>query len=666
MCGIAGVLSFRDAPGPGLICQMIGRLNHRGPDSSGYYRDQRITLGHSRLAIIDTVGGAQPLANEDGTVWVSFNGEIFNYVELAAELRARGHRFRTVSDTEVIVHAWEEWGPQAFEKFNGQWALALWESSTERLILSRDRLGVRPLYTTRVGSDFLFASEVKALFAHPGVTRSIDPEGLGQTLTFWSTVAPRTIFTGVSQVPPGSYMVIDRHGERTQQFWRLTFPDAGSEPFQDINENAAELRRLVEEATRLRFERSDVPVGAYLSGGLDSTITASVVASVTSAPTKTFSLRFTDDEFDEGKYQHELARRLGTEHHEVVVGPDAIAEIFPQVVFHAENPLLRSAPAPLFLLSRLVSDAGYKVVVTGEGADEILAGYDIFREARLREFWLHDPSSSVRDRGIELLYPWMQRSPTATPTFARHFFGLDLDADDPALSHRPRWNSTSVLLRLLTSDVRESISDPIPSLLARMPDGSAKWDLLGRAQWLEASTLLPGYILASQGDRMLMGNSVEGRFPFLDKNVVEFASKLPARHKLLGLDEKHILKKAFADIVPEAILARPKQPYRAPDASSFFGPAVTSDWIGESLSMTAIREAGIYDPMIVQSLVGKCTRKQGQQMSNTDNMRIMAVISTQLLHHQFVVEGGRHSTEDADPSAPTTVIDKTAPEWSGS
>ncbi|ACV80761.1 asparagine synthase (glutamine-hydrolyzing) [Nakamurella multipartita] len=657
MCGIAGILSFRDAPDRDLICSMIGRLSHRGPDSSGYYRDRWIALGHSRLSIIDTAGGAQPLANEDGTVWVSFNGEIFNYLELAAELRTLGHRFRTVSDTEVIVHAWEEWGPDAFERFNGQWALALWESRTRRLILSRDRLGVRPLYTSRAGSDIIFASEVKALFAHPDVARGIDPEGLGQALTLWSTVAPVSVFTGIRQVPPGCYMLIDQHGERTRQYWHLNFPDAGREVLQDIEENATELRRLVEAATRLRFERSDVPVGAYLSGGLDSTITASVVASVTSAPVRTFSLRFADREFDEGKYQQELAGRLGTEHHEVVVESKDIADVFPDVVFHAENPLLRSAPAPLFLLSRLVADSGYKVVVTGEGADEVLAGYDIFREARLREFWLRDPSSKVRDRGVELLYPWLHRSPTAAPSFARQFFGLDLTASDLALSHRPRWNSTAVLLHLLSPDLRASIVDPIAPLLARMSAGADRWDLLSRAQWLEATTLLPGYILASQGDRMLMANSVEGRFPFLDKDVVEFAAKLPARHKMLGLDEKHILKRAFEDIVPESILTRPKQPYRAPDASSFFGPGTRPDWMAELLSPSAVEDAGIFQPRVVEALVAKCQRTQGLRMSNTDNMRIMAVLSTQLLHEIFVVQGGQHKGDGPRISSPTTVID---------
>jgi asparagine synthase (glutamine-hydrolysing) len=664
MCGIGGVLSFDGVPDVDLVRRMLGRLHHRGPDGSGYYRDRRIALGHSRLSIIDTAGGAQPMADEAETVWISFNGEIFNYVELRAELRQRGHRFRTASDTEVIVHAWKEWGPAAFERFNGQWAIALWEPRSERLILSRDRLGVRPLYVARTPSALLFASEVKALFADAAVERRLDPAGLDEVFTFWSTVAPRTVFAGVSQVPPGHYVIIDADGEHTAAYWQMRFPAARAEPGQDLGENAARLRELVETAARLRFERSDVPVGAYLSGGLDSSVTTSVVASVTSAPLRTFSLRFADSDFDEGVYQHELARRLGTEHHEVVVDSADIAGIFPDVVYHAESPLLRSAPAPLYLLSRLVADAGYKVVVTGEGADEVLAGYDIFREGRLREFWLRNPASVVRDQGVSLLYPWLVRSPGAAPAFAREFFGKDLDRDDLALSHRPRWNSTSALKHMLTPDARAAGADPVSELLARMPAEAHTWDPLTRAQWLESTTLLPGYILASQGDRMLMANSVEGRFPFLDRDVVEFAMALPARHKLLGLDEKHILKRAFADVIPEAILQRPKQPYRAPDASAFFSGGAMPEWLADVVSPDGVRDAGLFAPRTVEALVAKCLRTQGVRMSNTDNMRILAVISTQLLHRQFVVDGGEQATGDAQPAEPMTIIDTLVPERS--
>lgn len=641
MCGICGIVSLGDeTPELDLLLGMMRRLHHRGPDGSGYFRDHSVALGHTRLAIIDTAGGTQPLCNEDGTLWISFNGEIFNYVELREQLRGLGHTFRTASDTEVIVHAWEQWGPDCFHRFNGQWALALWDRREQRLVLSRDRLGVRPLFFTRVGSTLLFGSEVKALFAHPGVSRGFNPAGLDQTLTYWSTVAPCTVFRGVEQLEPGYYAVLDRSGWRKAPYWSIDFPARGREPEQDLTSNTETLREKLIEAARLRFLRSDVPVGAYLSGGLDSSITAAVIARYTDAPLHTFSLRFSDSEFDEGQYQKRMSAVLGTDHQDIVVSPQQIAEVFPDVVAQAETPVLRAAPAPLFLLSKLVRENGFKVVVTGEGADEVFAGYDIFREARVRRFWSADPASAKRGRAVELLYPWMARSPGQLPAFARSFFGRNLDPADLALSHRPRWDSTAVLKSMLAPELLVEIErEPGADVVAAMPSDSKEWDLLGRGQWLEMVTLLAGYILASQGDRMLMANSVEGRFPFLDADVVDFANALPARHKLFGLEEKYLLKRAFSDLVPEEIVRRPKQPYRAPDAASFFAGS-TPDWLVDVTSPAALRAAGVFRPEPATALLAKCARTGGERMSNTDGMRTLAVVSTQLLYSTFLDGAG--------------------------
>lgn len=653
MCGICGVLSPTSAPDVDLIRRMIGALKHRGPDGSGYYRDDRVALGHTRLAIVDTAHGEQPMCNEDGRLWVTFNGEIFNHVELRAQLKDRGHTFRTNCDTEVIVHAWEEWGPGAFDRFNGQWAFALWDRDTATLVLCRDRYGVRPLFYTRVGDRFLFASEMKALFVDPEVRREFDPAGLDETFTFWSPVAPRTPFAGVSQLPPGSYLTLGEGRQELTRYWTPAFPERGAEGTGSLDENAHGLRERLIEATKLRFERSDVPVGAYLSGGLDSSITASIIATFTDVELHTFSLRFGDAEFDEGSYQERLVASLGTKHHDIIVTESDIATVFPDVVWHAESPLLRTAPAPMFLLSRLVRDAGYKVVVTGEGADEVLGGYDIFREAKVRQFWARNPDSAVRARAVELLYPWMARSPNLVPAFSASFFGRNLSLNDPAMSHRPRWDSTSVLKSMLTESTRAgALLDAGDELAAALPQGSDRWDLLGRAQWLEMVTLLPGYILASQGDRMLMGNSVEGRFPFLDPNVGRYASTMPARQKILGLDEKHLLKRAFADLIPAEIRNRPKQPYRAPDASSFFAHG-TPDWLDDVTSESAVTRAGVFRPAVVSRLLQKARRNQGKGLSNTDNMRLVAVVSTQLLSSQVLSTDRPPSL----PPLPMTVFD---------
>lgn len=635
MCGICGVVSDGAPPDPSIVTSMMAQLCHRGPDGSGYVRDHQAVLGQTRLAIIDTVGGVQPLANEDDTIWVSFNGEIFNYVELGAQLREAGHRFRTASDTEVIVHAWEQWGEDCFNRFNGQWAIALWDRKLRRLVLSRDRLGVRPLFYHRTQHSLTFASEIKAIFVDPRISRQFDPIGLGQVFSFWSAIAPTTVFSGIEQLPPGHLAVYEAGSLTVRPYWTIDFPPRGQEPSQDLHENIEGLRERLIAATKLRFERSDVPVGAYLSGGLDSSVTTAIIRNYTDAPLDTFSLRFEDASFDEGAYQSLMAEQLGTNHHEVVVSRREIAGVFPEVIWHTETPILRSAPAPMYLLSRLVRNFGYRVVVTGEGADEVMGGYDIFREARVRSFWARNPHSSLRDHAVELLYPWMQRNPSQTPAFARSFFGMDLDPADPAMSHRPRWNTTGTLRSMLTEHVRARLGDEAPAAL-QLPVSSASWDPLARAQWLEMTTLLPGYILASQGDRMLMANSVEGRFPFLDVNVVTFANQLPARHKLFGVDEKHLLKLAFADLVPEAVRHRPKQPYRAPDAASFYaggGP----DWLAEVLSPAEVRAAGVFDPVQVSGLARKAATRS-DRFGNTDNMRMLAVVSTQLVHRQFIAD----------------------------
>ncbi|MEW1976074.1 asparagine synthase (glutamine-hydrolyzing) [Microbacterium profundi] len=655
MCGICGVFDPAAPPSSDLTLRMMTALSHRGPDGSGYYLDDVVALGHTRLSIIDAAGGTQPMSGEDEQVWVTFNGEIFNYVELARELRDRGHRFRTSSDTEVIVHAWEEWGADCFRRFNGQWAIAIWDRRSKRLILSRDRFGIHPLYYARTGRRVVFASEVKALFCDLTIAREFDPEGLDDLLTLWSATAPRTLFAGIRQIVPGTYLSIDEDDLTTHEYWTTSFPERGMETHQDVRENAERLRESIVEATRLRFRRSDVPVGAYLSGGIDSAVTAATIAEFAESDVHTFSLRFADAEYDEGSHQQLMQQRLGTTHRELAITGHDIAEALPHAVWHAETAILRSAPAPMMLLSHLVRSEGYKVVVTGEGADEVLAGYDIFREAKVRALMAEEPDADARMRMVDQLYPWMRRSPGQVPAFAQSFFNRPVDPDDLAVSHRPRWQSTASIKPMLHPARRPDAGGAPERVLADMPADAGAWDPLSRAQWLELHTLLPGYLLSSQGDRMLMANSVEGRFPFLDHNVFDVAASIPAEQKLDGLDEKHILKRAFSDLVPREIIERPKQPYRAPDAASIF-MADAPDWVMELTSPRDVDAAGIWQPRAVELLLEKARRTSGQGMGNTDNMRIMAVLTTQLLHQMLIRDW--HPPEP-DPPAPIAVFDRT-------
>jgi asparagine synthase (glutamine-hydrolysing) len=663
MCGIAGILATSGPPPTmGALASMAAALAHRGPDGLGVYRDARAGLAHARLAIVDLAGGAQPLSNEDGTLWITYSGEVYDHVELRAELEARGHRFRTASDTEVVVHAWEEWGERALERFDGQFAFAIWDARRGELVLCRDRLGVRPLHYAERGGRVLFASEVKALFAgDPELPRALDPRGLDEAFTFWSTLAPRTPFVGVRELPPGHVRRYARGDATERAWWRPRFAARGDARLVDGDDAAIaeRVRGALEDATRLRLLRADVPVGAYISGGLDSAMIAALAARAATAPLRTFSLRFEDPGLDEGPWQRLVVERLGTEHEEVLVRRGDVAEALPAVVHHAERPLLRTAPAPMLLLARRVRAAGLRVVLTGEGADELFGGYDLFREATVRRFWARRPGSAVRPLLLDRLYPWLARSPASARAVARAFFGRDLDrALEPGFGHGPRWAATRAIGRVFSADVRRAIADadPVGALVARLAPEVRGWDPLAVDQLLELETLLAGQLLSSQGDRVAMASAVEGRFPFLSRDVVELATALAPRHKLRVLDEKHALKGAARGLVPAEVRSRKKQPYRAPDAIALVGPHAPA-YVADLVDERAVREAGIFDPRAVTLLFEKARAQAAAgSFSHADDMAVVGVVTTSLLHRAFVDEP---PTRRAAPRL-ATIVDRLA------
>jgi asparagine synthase (glutamine-hydrolysing) len=642
MCGIAGILTLRDDAAPPAreeLARMIGAIAHRGPDELGAYLDARAGLAHARLSIVDLATGQQPLCNEDGSLWTVYNGEVFNYVELRAELAALGHAFRTASDTEVVVHAYEQWGEDAFARFNGQFALALWDARRRTLVLARDRLGVRPLHWCEHRGRLYFASEVKALFAaDPAIPRALDPAGVDQTFTFWAPVAPRTAFAGVHELEPGHVRTVTRGRAHDAAFWRPRYPEDGRGGFRgSLDDAVGAVREALERATSLRLLRADVPVGCYLSGGLDSSLVAALARRAKGDRFVTFSVRFEEAEFDETRFQRAMAAHLGSEHRELVVSRRDVADAFADVVLHAERPILRTAPAPLYLLSGLVRRAGIKAVLTGEGADEMFAGYDLFREAKVRRAWARHPESALRPRLLERLYPYLARSPVAQRAIAARFFGRDLArAGAPGFGHGIRWSVTASLKRLFSPALRDALAgrDAAAELLASLPPEITRWAPLAQDQYLEVRTLLAGYILSSQGDRMLMAHSVEGRFPFLDPDVVALANSLPPGFKLHVLDEKHVLKRAAADLVPRAVLERTKQPYRAPDARALLDGRTEG---AACLEPSRVADAGVFDPAAVALLARKCAARPAEEgLSNSDAMALVGVLSTQLLHERLV------------------------------
>ncbi len=635
MCGITGVLNLVERPplDKAVLCRMLGTIRHRGPDDFGLFRDRWASLGSARLSIIDLNTGQQPIGNEDATLWIVFNGEIYNYVELRPQLEARGHRFSTNTDTEVILHLYEEMGPACLEHLNGQFAIAIWDTVERSLFLARDRMGIRPLFYTKVNGQLVFGSEIKTLLSHPDVTAEIDPASLGQIFTYWSTLSSRTSFRDIHQIPPG-HSLLARDGQFTvRPYWELDFaPDASTS--RSDQDYLAEFESLLIDATRIRL-RADVPVGAYLSGGLDSSVTSAIVRRHSNNRLDTFSIAFEDREFDESQYQQQMTTALGTNHQVVSCRDADIGRVFPDVIWHTETPILRTAPAPLFLLSRLVHEHGLKVVLTGEGADEILAGYNIFKEKKVRRFWARDPDSQMRPLLLNRLYPYITDLTSGRGAYLTAFFRRGLaETDSPFYSHTIRWENTARIRRFLAgnqgADRTHGDREPeSPSL----PPSFDDWSPLARAQFLEMTTFLSPYLLSSQGDRMAMAHSVEGRFPFLDHRVVEFCNDLPAGLKLRGLQEKWLLKQLGRKLVPTDIWQRPKQAYRAPIHKSFFHDGAP-EYVDDLLSEPALRESGIFDPAAVGRLAAKARR--GPRLSELDGMALVGILSAQLLCHRFV------------------------------
>jgi asparagine synthase (glutamine-hydrolysing) len=645
MCGIAGVVNAEAPAETGRLERMIGMIRHRGPDASGVYVEGNAGLAHARLSIVDLAGGAQPMANEDKTLWITFNGEIYNYVELRAELAGRGHRLATQSDTEVILHLYEDLGTGCVDRLNGQWAFAIWDARARQLFLSRDRMGVRPLFYAFAGGDFLFASEIKALFTDPRLSRRLDLRALGEIFTYWHCLPPRTAFEGVHELPPAHSAVLAGGRLEVRRYWAMNYkpaeiPGAGSG--RSEADCAERLLALLEDATRIRL-RADVPVGAYLSGGLDSTVVAALARRQVSHRLKTFSVRFEESDFDEGAYQAEAIRHLGTEHEEIRCSNAEIGRVFPEVVWHAEKPLVRTSPAPLFLLSKLVRSHGYKVVLTGEGSDEMLGGYDIFKEYKIRRFWARHAESRFRPYLLRRLYPYLKNIQAQPEAYLRAFFHVtEEEAAGPFFSHLPRWRLTEGLKVFLTAEAQAAMNGHAgyADLERQLPAEYSRWDGFSRAQYLEACYLLPGYILSSQGDRVAMAHAVEGRFPFLDCRLVEFTAGLPPTLKMKVLNEKYLLKRCAKGLAPELVVKRHKQPYRAPECGSFCPEGRPLDYVSELLSPARLQRDGIFQAGAVGRLLAKA--RQGAVVGLRENMALTAIISTQILMERFMThfQGG--------------------------
>ncbi len=643
MCGIAGCfnLTTQITPRQAAMKAMISAMYHRGPDEYGLFFDGPFAMGMSRLSIIDLSGGSQPISNEDETLWITFNGEIFNYVELQEQLRAAGHHFKTGSDTECIIHLYEEFGEDFVQHLNGQFAIAIWDTQKQELLLARDRVGIRPLYYGFTDGVFLFASEAKALFASDAISAAFDTEGLRHIFSYWVNLPGTTCYKNIKEVQPGHLLKVSPAGINERSYWSLPFPEDKHFHNVSTSELKQQLNDLLIDATRLRL-RADVPVAAYLSGGLDSSIICALVKKYHVNDLLTFSVAFKDAGYDERSYQKMMADHLGTHHTMIEVDNNDIAEAFIKAVWFSEKPMIRTAPAPLLALSGLVRQNNIKVVLTGEGADEMFGGYNIFKEDKIRRFWARHPESQWRPLLLARLYPYVLGDNSRLNGFWQAFFKKNLEETDlPWYSHSLRWTNMQQMRLFISDGLKEQFNEKTAEDLAPfLPKNFKNWHPLNKAQFLEITLFMSGYLLSSQGDRMMMGNSVEGRFPFLDYRVMEWAAKLPPQLKINGLDEKHLLKKTFADIIPEAIAKRPKQPYRAPIRDVFLTPG-TPEQICYVLDEQRLRSYGYFNPSAVKRLVQKL-KKPGVPAAARDEMALTAIVSQQLLHYQMIENRQMH------------------------
>lgn len=637
MCGIAGYLHSdnNSRSDQVIIKHMVAMLNHRGPDARGYYLDDHVALGNSRLSIIDLAGGDQPICDQTERYWIVYNGEIYNYRELRSELIQQGCCFQTNSDTEVLLQGWITWQEDVLPRLNGAFAFAIYDRQTRQLMLARDRYGLRPLYYYQLGSTFVFASELKSLLLHPAVSFTFDPERVARIFTLWTPLVNETAFAHLHQLTPGCRLTVAEGQIHIQPYYLLDLAQTlRSEKTEQLIQ---ETRHQLAESVRLR-SRSDVEIGVYLSGGLDSAIVTRLAQAQNQHNLRSFSLAFEDSAFDEKPQQDLLSAHFGTRHTHLLVRNADIATAFPKAVWHAEVPLFRTALVPMLLLSQMVQAQGIKVVMTGEGADESFLGYNIFKETALRATW-HTLSETRRQEIISALYPYLSHFGGQNYAPLLSMYRRSLEEQEPGLfSHQIRYTNAQFAVRMLNTGGANHFPD-LSAALYSSGNGAAvdfaHFSPLQQAQWLEFKTLLAGYLLSSQGDRMSLAHGVENRCPFLDHHVVNFASTLPTTLKLKDYtDEKHILKRSFCADLPKSIVERPKQPYRAPDAVVFRDQQ--PDYLELLLSEQELAKSGLINTKLAGRFVQKVMQSAGNELSPRENQAFIQLLSLQLLQQFFV------------------------------
>lgn len=601
MCGICGIINLdrEHLVNLGDLLNMTRALRHRGPDDEGFYVKGAVGLGHRRLAIIDLDTGRQPIANEDKTIFVVGNGEIYNYRELQHNLLKAGHRFSSASDTEVILHAYEMEGVDFVQKLNGMFALAIWDERQRRLLLARDRAGIKPLYYARAPGVFLFASELKAILQHPAMERRLDLTALHQYLQLEYVPTPKTIFRGISKLPPGHTLILDLPGDllAIQPYWDLSLARSESPSEQRLADYLVEFQNIFQEVIRQELT-ADVPVGVLLSGGMDSSAVAAAAARLSGKKMQTFTVAFPDFSFDESSYARQVAQFLGTEHFETTLTPMKMLELVPRLADFLDEPLGDSSFIPTFLLSQFTRQQ-VKVVLGGDGGDELFAGYSTLQAHRLMKYYQMLAPRRLQECLAQLsdYLPVTFNNISLDFKLRRFFLGQPF----PPLIRHQRWlgSFTTGQINLLLKPEMNAGEEATADLIFHHGRQSGVREVLNQVLYNDMKLYLEGDILPKV-DRASMANSLEVRVPFLNHQLLDFAGKLPLRFKLCGLTRKYLLRLAFKDVLPPAIMRRAKKGFNMPVARWLTGPL--KPLATELFAKERLERGGLFQPQYVRSL----------------------------------------------------------------
>ncbi|MGA7651639.1 MAG: asparagine synthase (glutamine-hydrolyzing), partial [Terracidiphilus sp.] len=625
MCGIAGVLEYENCKETdrSILYDMLAAIEHRGPDDRGVLFAGQLAMGMQRLAIIDLAGGKQPISNEDGTVTIVFNGEIYNYRELQQKLRARGHILSTASDTEVVVHLYEDLGEDCVKELRGMFGFAIWDSRCQRLFIARDRLGIEPLYYTQRNGALIFASEIKSILTHPDVQRTLDIQGLGHYLTLKYVPAPETMFEGILALPPAHTLVCDRNGIRINPYWDLSF--ASDRENRGSEETCAEqLETLLHETIRLHLV-SDVPFGAFLSGGVDSSLIVALMHQVMDVPVKTFSVGFEGggaEAFSELPYARLVAQRFETDHHEIYVTPDDLMNLAERVVWHLDQPIADDACVANYMVSNLAS-RHVKMVLTGEGGDELFAGYARYAGEQLSSlFRLVPRPAKTLALAMAQRLPGLRRPKVAMMALCQPDELTRLVNWFPLFNHARKSS-------LVSEDLFHQLADPYAEQVfrAQLHDTDTK-DWLSRMLYVDTKLWLPDDLLA-RGDKTSMATSLEGRVPLLDHNLVEFAASLPSGMKIKRLAQKYLLKRVASKWLPSEVIDRKKEGFPMP--FSLWFRKECRPFVHDLLSPATLKRRGLFQPEYVQMLL-----KEHEARTADHGHLIWGLLSVELWHRAFL------------------------------